>query len=86
MLIFATSDTTSRAIALRLMEEQVVKPIADWLGSSNARALAIRISMLCCGYFLYGRVLNLEADAVGTTPTTDRRLAEQLQMVVDSAA
>lgn len=85
MLIFATSDTVSRAIALRLMEEQVVKPIANWLDCSNGRSLAVRISMLCSGYFLYGRVLPLEADIGSTLPTTEHWLARQLQEAVDSA-
>lgn len=83
MLIFATSDPTSRAIALRLMEQQVVKPIADWLGCTDARKLAVRISMICSGYFLYSRILDLKADSDTDSDTTVQWLAEQLQQVVD---
>lgn len=85
MLIFATSDPTSRAIALRLMDQQVVQPIADWLGGSDARKLAVRISMICSGYFLYSRILNLDPETPDADDMTDQWLAEQLQMVVESS-
>lgn len=85
MLIFATSDPVSRAITLRLLDTNVIGPIATWLCAANARILAARISMLCSGYFLYSQVLPLGTGDSSDPWGTDAWLAQELQRVVDSA-
>lgn len=85
MLIFATSDTISRGIALRLLESQVIGPISAWLGEATAREIAKRITMLCSGYFLYTQILPLAPDGKCIGDTTDQWLANQLQQVIDHA-
>lgn len=83
MLIFATADPVSRAVALRLLEEIVIAPIAAWLGGPRGAEFAARISVLCSGYFLYQRILPLEV--LEGSEATRGWLASALQAVVDEA-
>ena len=83
MLIFATAEASSRAVALRLLEKHVVTPIAAWLGEPHGIERAVRISMLCSGYFLYSRILPIAALGGRPAEQDGPWLARQLQSVVD---
>lgn len=86
MLIFATADATSRVIAQSLLEEQVVAPIARWLGGANAVERAGRMCVLCSGFVLYWRLLPISPLAPVASPQTRAWLAEALQRIVDEGA
>jgi len=83
MMILATADPAARAVALDLLHELVIEPIAAWLGGDDGEVRAARISMLCSGFFTYWTLLPVRAFDAGIDPATRRWLAAALQAVVD---
>ena len=84
MLLLAISDPTARRIAEGLLESGVIGPLAQWLGDSNARERALRITMLCSGYLSYQRLLVLPTRSARGQQQTRRWLAAGLQQIVDT--
>lgn len=63
MLVRAAANPETAAIAARLLSEDVIRDLADWLGDGARRDRAIAITMLCSGFMLYRHMLPLEGSA-----------------------
>lgn len=84
MTHFAAGDPIAREIVLRVVEERVVRPLADWLGEPNARERTVAIMMLGGGFVIYSRQLPFVAGPLGIDHPIVRWLAASLQQIVDN--
>lgn len=84
MLMQAAADPVSRDVALRLIRERVLAPLAEWLGPPRAEARAAEILALCAGFFTYRLMLPLEPFSGALAPETRAWLEESLQAVADA--
>lgn len=55
MMALASGDPDASAIAERVMYDQGIVPLAEWLGGNNARQRATAIAMTATGFALYLR-------------------------------
>lgn len=84
MVIHGVSDPTAQAIARRLMMEQILRPLARWLGGEAAEARAAEILLLCAGLFTYRKLLPLPPFEGGMAPPSRRWLEDALQALIDA--
>jgi len=83
MMVLATADPVARAVALEHLESDVLQPLAAWLGGDDAMSRAVRITMLCTGFFTYFELLPANALSGGVDPATRRWLEVSLQALAD---
>ena len=85
IVALSIGDAEARAIATRVIEERVVRPLARWLGPPDAQARALEIVMLAMGFVQFTRPLPL----ISASRTQERKvatwLADALQRIVDRA-
>lgn len=77
MVALAIGDPESSTIAARVSETHVIEPLSSWLGPPDARARAIKITMLCHGFLVYTRQMPLHGAA-----NCDMGLANWLATVI----
>jgi AcrR family transcriptional regulator len=83
MLMFGASDSEAREVALRLLKDRTVKPLARWFGKEG-EARAAQVMALTSGFFTYRLMLPLPAFQDGVDPAARRWLEESLQAIVDA--
>lgn len=86
MLVFAAADAGAKAIALRLLADRIVTPLAGWLGGAEAEARAARIMVIATGFFTFRLLLPLAPLAEELSPGTRDWLAQSLQAIVTPSA
>lgn len=79
MVIHAVSDPVAGAIARRLMEEQIFRPLARWLGGEAAESRAAGVLLLCAGLFTYRNLLPLAPLEGAMAPAARRWFQDALQ-------
>jgi AcrR family transcriptional regulator len=83
MIAFSVNDPEAHVICARVLEAHAIKPLSEWLGPPNARARAVRITMLATSFMLYTRQITLlTPDEAAATETADW-LAKSLQAIID---
>lgn len=85
MMMLATADSEARTLCSDLFDQHITRPLAEWLGGSNATARAAQIHILWIGYMAARQVLPLRAlteDAIGQTRSW---LAQATQAIVDQS-
>ena len=80
MIMLAIADPESKAIARKVTKEQIMEPLAKWIGPPNARARAISMLTLMNGFMLQTKYLS--SDRI--PPAAERWLAKALQDLVDN--
>ncbi len=83
MMMLATADAEARDLCSDLMHQHINRPLADWLGGSDALARSAQINILWIGYMAARQVLPLPALAGDTVNETRRWLAGAIQSIVD---
>ena len=83
MVIRSVGHPEAQAIAVQLLEELVIQPLARWLSPREAKSRAVQVTILCTGYFLYRNVLPLSSMPGPLNPAMRRWFIETLQAVVD---
>jgi AcrR family transcriptional regulator len=83
MLVMATADSGAREVALRLLNEEIMVPLAEWFGTADAGDRATRVVAVATGFFTFRVLLPLEALSGKVTPAMRRWLEETLQAIVD---
>lgn len=83
MLVMATSDSGARAVALRVLNDEIMVPLAGWLGGDDAEDRAARLIAVATGFFTFRVLLPLAPLSGEVSPGMRRWLAETLQAVVD---
>ncbi len=77
------ADPDARDIALRVIEEQAVAPLARWLGPPDGHARALEIFLLAMSFVMYTRQLPLISAHKATEKKVAGWFAETLQRIVD---
>jgi hypothetical protein len=85
LIVLSTGDPEARAVTTRVAEEHAVRPLADWLGPPNVYVRAVQISMLAISYVLFTRQVPLIALQGDADHELARRMAEEIQRIVDEA-
>ena len=83
IVALATGDAEARAIATRVLQEEIIAPMARWLGPPDPQARALEILMLAMGFVLFTR----QFPVIGTSKAQEKKvaawLAESIQEIVD---
>jgi AcrR family transcriptional regulator len=84
IMILATADPDARALCSDLMDHHIDRPLAEWLGGSDALARAAQINILWIGYMAVRQVLPLPVLNGPIVGLTRAWLAGAIQALVDS--
>lgn len=84
MLMFGASDTQARETALRALQEEVLAPLAEWMGGANAVEKAAQIMALTAGFSNYRILLPLQPFRGSIAAHTRRWLENALQQIIDT--
>ncbi len=57
MLILGAADPDAREISVKVLNDCVIGPLAEWFGGDFSQQLAAHITILCSGFFLYRNLL-----------------------------
>ena len=68
ILLGAAPDSEARAIALRLLHDRVLQPLAIWFGGEVAEVKAAAFMVVSLGFFTYREQLPLQQFAGPVTP------------------
>jgi len=83
IVALATGDAEARAIATRVLQEEIIAPMARWLGPPEPQARALEILILAMGFVLFTR----QFPVIGTSKAQEKKvaawLAESIQEIVD---
>lgn len=85
MIIWASGDHTARLIARDVMAQEIVSPLARWLGSPDGDIRAAQILALCAGVFTYRNLMPLDCFSGQMHPQARRWLEDVIQEIVDGA-
>ena len=83
MLVMATSDAGARDVALRLLNEKIMIPLAAWFGGADAEDRAAQLMAVATGFFTFRVLLPLAPLTGQVSPGMRRWLAATLQAIVD---
>jgi AcrR family transcriptional regulator len=83
MIVLATGHEEAREIAARVLHEETLAPIANWLGPPDADARSRQILALWSGFVLYTFQLTVSSGRDKIDPTMVEWLAQSLQAIVD---
>jgi AcrR family transcriptional regulator len=83
MTILAAADPVAKEIAMRVVEERVVQPLAAWIGEPHARERALAIMVLGGGFVTYSQHMPLLAGPVGPDHVMVQWLARSFQQILD---
>lgn len=82
MIAHSIGDDEAVAIARRFTKENIIIPVAKWLGPPSARARAYLILMISTGFVIYSRHVLIDEKSRGGGHTT-RWLVNTIQALVD---
>jgi len=82
MIALSLGDDDALAVILKVSREEILAPMANWLGTPDASARASFIFMLTTGYAIFGRHLVMGNDEA-TRNATAAMVAAALQAAVD---
>lgn len=85
MTILAAADPVAREVVTRIVEERVVRPLAEWIGPPFAHERAAAITMLGAGFVTHSRFIPLLGPpaSIGLRHLTVSWLARSFQMIID---
>jgi AcrR family transcriptional regulator len=84
MIALGSGDPEAREIVTRVVTEQVVVPMAQWLSCADADALALNILAMTTGFAVFHRSLRPGLSAQQMEASA-RQFARSLQLLVDTA-
>src|SRR5262249_823982 len=81
MVTFSTGAPEARDIATRVLREQMLGPIAQWLGPPDGEARALQVVALCTSFVLYSYQLTVMPGGERPDPRMAQWLADSLQAI-----
>lgn len=84
LLVFASSHSGAREVALHLLNERIIDPLAEWMGPPDSKDRAARFMAFTAGFFTYRFLLPLSTFTGEVSPQTRKWLADGLQTLVDN--
>jgi len=86
MVLLSTGDARARAIATQVLDKQVIKPLAKWLGAPDAAGRAREILMVSLGFVLCVRQFPLAPANSVNSKKLGRQFAQSLQAIIERGA
>lgn len=83
IVVLSTGDPEAREISTRILQEEIIAPLARWLGPPDAQARALEILILAMGFVLFTRQLPLISASKAQEKKVAAWLAESLQRIID---
>jgi AcrR family transcriptional regulator len=83
MIVLASADPGSRAIAQRVLTEHVYQPLAHWFGPEEGDLRAARLMIVAAGLTLYCQVYGLDVLVPEPAPSLRAWLVHEFQSLVD---
>lgn len=83
MIALSIGDAEAAAIANRVAREQMIRPVAKWLGGPHARARAYVIMVISTSFVLFNRHILADENS-GATRIAARWLENTIQELVDA--
>lgn len=83
IVVLSTGDAEAREIATRVLESQIIAPLAKWLGAPDAEARALQILTLAMGFVLFTQQIPLMPARRGSERKMANWLAGSIQAIVD---
>ncbi|MFC0204650.1 TetR family transcriptional regulator [Novosphingobium soli] len=82
MIALALGDPESRAVTVRVVQERIVGPMADWLDGDEGLASAINLLAMTTGFAIFHRNMDLGLEP-RTRQDAARLMARALQAMAD---
>ena len=86
MIVLSAGDPDAQAISLKVMREQAIGPLVEWLGPPNAEARATRMIMLLTGFMFYTRQVPVMSPSDAVESSSADWLACMLQDIIDEGS
>lgn len=83
IVVLSTGDPEAREISTRILQEEIIAPLARWLGPPDAQARALEILILAMGFVLFTRQLPLISASKAQEKKVAAWLADSLQRIID---
>jgi len=83
MIVLASADPGSRAIAQRVLTEHVYRPLAHWFGPEEGDLRAARMMIVAAGLTLYCQVYGLDVLVPAPAPSLRAWLVNEFQSLAD---
>jgi AcrR family transcriptional regulator len=84
MIALSIGDDEASIVASRFAREQIIKPMAKWLGAPHGRARAYLVLMISTGFVIYNRHILVD-DSKGGGALVTRWLENAIQAIVDGS-
>ncbi len=85
MLVYASAQSSTRDMAVNLVNERILAPFASWVGGKRGQVIAAQIMAIATGYFTYRLILPLEPFESKQRKAMETWLTESLQVLIDNA-
>lgn len=83
IVVLSAGDAEAREIATRVLQANIIAPLAKWLGPPDAEVRALQIVTLAMGFVLFTQQIPLMPARRGADRKMALWLAESVQAVVD---
>ena len=84
MITLSTGDSVAREIITRVTEEYLLSPLAQWLGTKDAKIQATEVLMLAMGFFQFTRQIPLFNNNRKNQQEINRRFARSVQAIINN--
>lgn len=83
MLVFSIAHARTREIAINLLKDRIIDPLAIWFDSADGQDRAARFMAITAGFFTYRDLLPLDSFSGEMSPENRKWLEDELQSLVD---
>lgn len=83
ILVFAMADAKMRDVAVAFLEEQVLIPISNWIGTSDSEERAAHFVSITVGFFTHRLLLPIDTFTGDLSPQTREWLEKTLQSTIE---
>jgi AcrR family transcriptional regulator len=84
ILIRAAAHPETATIATRLLNEEVIARLSQWLEDGEARKRSIIVTMMCSGFMMYRHMLPLTTQGPEESQKIAEQMADMLQHIVSA--
>jgi AcrR family transcriptional regulator len=86
MMLLSMADPEARDIVQDMLDNRIIKPLAQYIGAPDADERAAKLNMLWSGFLIGVQLLPSYAATNGTLKRYEDWLAQETQAIVDASA
>lgn len=83
ILVFAMADEKTRNVAVTYLEEQVLAPISNWIGTPDSEERAAHFVSVVVGFFTHRLLMPIDTFTGDLSPQTREWLEKTLQSTIE---